>query len=87
MSSSPKVAVLVLNCNGQRHLSACLPGLEAQVYSNRDIVVVDNGSTDDSLAFVRRAHPSVRVLERGYNASAPIASWRRSSASRSVCTT
>lgn len=68
MPSSPKVAVLVLNLNGQRHLNACLPALEAQVYPNQEIVVVDNGSTDDSLAFVRRAHPSVRVIELGYNA-------------------
>jgi GT2 family glycosyltransferase len=68
MSSPPTVAVLVLNLNGQRHLSACLPGLEAQVYPNREIVVVDNGSTDDSLSFVRQEHPSVRVLEMGRNA-------------------
>ncbi len=67
-TNSPTVAVLVLNLNGQRHLNACLPGLEAQVYPNREIIVVDNGSTDDSIPFVRREHPSVRVVEMGRNA-------------------
>lgn len=68
MPSPPKVAVLVLNLNGQRHLSTCLPGLEAQVYPNLEIVVIDNGSTDDSIPFVRRTHPGARVMELGYNA-------------------
>lgn len=67
MSSQPTVAVLVLNLNGRDHLSACLPGLDAQVYPNREIVIVDNGSTDGSVDYVRRAHAGVRVLELGEN--------------------
>ncbi|MCA1584381.1 MAG: glycosyltransferase family 2 protein [Acidobacteria bacterium] len=67
MSSLPTVAILVLNLNGREHLRACLPGLEAQVYPNREIVVVDNGSTDDSIDYVRRSHPGVRVMALGHN--------------------
>lgn len=67
MSSQPKVAVLVLNLNGRDHLRTCLPALDAQVYPNRDIVLVDNGSTDGSLEYVRSAHPGVRVIALGSN--------------------
>jgi GT2 family glycosyltransferase len=73
MSSTPRVAVLVLNHNGRDHLRACLPGLEAQTYPNVEVVVVDNGSTDESIPFVRGRHPSARILQMDGNAgfSAP----------------
>jgi GT2 family glycosyltransferase len=71
----PTASVLVLNLNGRAHLAECLPSLEAQTYApNRfDIVVIDNGSTDDSLAFVRREHPRVRLiaLDRNRGFAAP----------------
>ncbi|MEO8259438.1 MAG: glycosyltransferase family 2 protein [Acidobacteriota bacterium] len=58
------MSVLVLNHNGRAHLAECLPTLEAQTYPREliDIVVVDNGSSDDSLAFVAGAHPRARVI-------------------------
>ena len=60
----PTAAVLVLNLNGRAHLAECLPSLEAQTFPRDrfDIVVVDNGSTDDSLALARREHPRARVI-------------------------
>ena len=62
--SLPTVSVLVLNLNGREHLDSCLASLEAQVYARDrfEIVVVDNGSTDGSLEFVRAAHPRVRIV-------------------------
>ena len=59
----PSVSVLILNYNGREHLQTCLPTVEAQVYpKNRlSIEVVDNGSTDGSVAFVRERFPGVRV--------------------------
>ena len=64
-ASLPTVSVLVLNLNGREHLDSCLASLEAQVYpSDRfEIVVIDNGSTDGSLEFVRGTHPRVRIVE------------------------
>lgn len=62
--TTPRVSVLVLNLNGRGHLATCLPSLKAQTYprDRLDIVVVDNGSSDDSIAFVRREHPEVRIV-------------------------
>ncbi len=64
ITTRPKVSVLVLNHNGRIHLVDCLPTLEAQTYPQEliEIIVVDQGSTDDSIAFVRREHPRVRVI-------------------------
>ncbi len=66
---APTVSVLVLNRNGREHLEHCLPSLERQTYpSGRcELVVVDNASSDDSLEWVRRHHPGVRVLSFAEN--------------------
>ena len=60
----PTVSVLVLNLNGREYLDSCVASLEAQVYPRDrfEIVVVDNGSTDGSIEFVRATYPRVRVL-------------------------
>jgi GT2 family glycosyltransferase len=66
-SSTPSVTVIVLNYNGEGHLKVCLPSLEALDYPNTTLMVADNGSSDGSLAYVRGAHPRVRVAPMGAN--------------------
>ena len=64
MSSSdlcikPLVSIIIVNWNGRHLLDECLSSLEVQTYRNFEVVFVDNGSQDDSLAFVREKYPSV----------------------------
>jgi GT2 family glycosyltransferase len=64
----PRVSVIVLNYNGRKWLGPCLDALAAQ----RDapvfeVIVIDNGSNDDSVAFVTERYPTVRVLETSAN--------------------
>ena len=59
----PHVAVVILNWNGRDFLSAFLPSVMATTYRNMEVVVADNGSTDDSLAFLKNAFPSVRIIQ------------------------
>jgi GT2 family glycosyltransferase len=49
----PTVSVIVLNWNGKRFLERCLDSLLNQDYPNFEVLLVDNGSTDNSLEFVR----------------------------------
>jgi GT2 family glycosyltransferase len=65
----PFVSIITVNFNGRRHLESLLPSLLDLDYpvERREILVVDNGSTDDSAAFVRDAYPNVRVIEAGDN--------------------
>ena len=67
MSLTPTATILVLNYNGQKHLEGCLPSLAQLDYPGASVMVVDNGSTDGSLEYLRRAHPSVQVLALGSN--------------------
>lgn len=60
------VAVVILNLNGWPFLDECLASLQQSTIP-LEIVVADNGSTDDSVAYLREHHPFVRVLELGKN--------------------
>ena len=50
LKSWPKVAIIVLNWNGWRDTLECLDSLMANTWTQMEIIVVDNGSTDDSVA-------------------------------------
>jgi len=47
--SSPRVSIIVLNWNGWNDTIECLESLYQITYPNYDVIVVDNGSTDDSV--------------------------------------
>ena len=55
-------SVIVINWNGRQHLQACLDALAAQQGVEFETLLVDNGSTDGSVEFVRAHFPDVRVL-------------------------
>lgn len=62
------VSVVVLTCNGRRHLEECLGSLLDQTWEGREIILVVNGSTDGSAELVReRFGAAVRLLELGEN--------------------
>ena len=57
-----KVSVVIINYNGRKFLEQFLPSVVASTYSNMELIVADNASTDDSLAFLRSAYPTVRII-------------------------
>lgn len=59
--------MVIVNWNGQRLLDSCLEALSSQSVRPSLTIVVDNGSTDRSVAHLRHAWPSVEVLELGRN--------------------
>ncbi len=62
-----RVAVVVLNWNRWQDTVACLASLQLQDYPNFYLLVVDNGSTDDSVAHLKNAVPAVELLQNGFN--------------------
>ena len=62
--SVPLVSVIIPNYNGLRLLPGCLDALSAQTYpaSQTEIILVDDASTDESVAYVRRHYPHVHVV-------------------------
>jgi GT2 family glycosyltransferase len=66
-TDQPTVAAVILNWNGRPYLESCLSALAAQTYPITRVLLVDNGSSDDSVAFVRARFPSVEILDNGGN--------------------
>lgn len=68
------VAVVIANFNGKDTLQATLESVLAQDYPHiREIILVDNRSTDGSVDFVKERFPSVRILETIANRGPSIA--------------
>ena len=67
MTHTPKVAVVILNWNGLKYLKQFLPSVLSSTYPNLDIVMGDNASSDDSVAFMRENYPSVRIIQNDKN--------------------
>lgn len=61
-------SVIIVNFNGYRFLSACLPAVLAQRLDGPfEVLLVDNGSNDESVSLVRGQFPEVRVILAGRN--------------------
>jgi GT2 family glycosyltransferase len=75
LSKAPKVAIVILNWNGKQYLEKFLPSVLATAYGNYEVIVSDNGSTDDSVSFLQNKFPQVRLIRldknygfaKGYN--------------------
>lgn len=67
--NQPSVAVIVLNWNNPDDTLACLRSVMALDYpaDRRQVIVVDNGSADDSVARIQSAYPDVPLIETGAN--------------------
>jgi len=67
MNFTPKVAIVILNWNGVKHLEEFLPSVIKSDWPNLEIVVGDNASSDDSVAFVKTNYPSVTIIQNDAN--------------------
>ncbi|MEI2749614.1 MAG: glycosyltransferase family 2 protein [Ferruginibacter sp.] len=63
----PLVAVVILNWNGRAFLEKFLPSVLAGTYPNQRIIVADNNSTDDSIAFLQEYFPQVSIIKNHSN--------------------
>ena len=62
-----RVTVVIPNYNGMRFLQDCLASLASQSEPDVRIIVADNGSADESIAFIRREYPQVHICASPHN--------------------
>jgi GT2 family glycosyltransferase len=75
LSDSPKLSIVILNWNGKKYLEHFLPSVLKSTYDNYEIIIADNGSTDDSISFLQKNYSQIRVIAfpvnhgfaKGYN--------------------
>ena len=63
----PEVSVIIPNYNGMKYLPAMMESLEKQEYRDFETILVDNGSTDESVSWAKARNPKLKVLLMGEN--------------------
>lgn len=61
------VSVVIPNYNGEKFLKDCLESLKRQTFEDMEVIMVDNGSTDNSVGTAKKLYPEIRVVELGGN--------------------
>jgi GT2 family glycosyltransferase len=67
LDDQPLVSILVLNHDGKRFLDDLYASLKSSTYPNFQVMLIDNASTDDSVAYTQTHYPWVNVFETGCN--------------------
>ncbi|SMO50938.1 glycosyltransferase family 2 protein [Fodinibius sediminis] len=67
LTETPEVFIILVNWNGWRDTIECLHSLEKLDYSRFTPIVVDNGSTDESVEMISSRFPDVTLLESSQN--------------------
>ena len=63
----PLVSILLVNLDGKEYLERCLSSVLAQDYPNFEVILIDNGSTDGSIEFVKERFPTVMIIQNEEN--------------------
>ena len=66
----PEISVIIVNFNAGDRLEKCLKALDVQSYRDFEVIVIDNGSADDSISAIkqgRAADTPVHLIEAGEN--------------------
>lgn len=66
-STQPLVYIIVLNWNGWRDTVECVASVSKITYSNYKTLIVDNGSTNDSVKILSEKFPNIEILQNGKN--------------------
>lgn len=60
-------SVIIPNWNGKHLLKTCLASLEKQTFKDFETILVDDGSTDNSIMFVEQYFPGVKIIRLNKN--------------------
>ena len=62
-----QTAVVILNWNGRHMMEKFLPSVTANTTGDAEVIIADNGSTDDSIEFLHSHYPSLRIIQLDQN--------------------
>jgi GT2 family glycosyltransferase len=61
------VSIIIVNWNGKKWLKSCLDSVYSQTYKKIEVILVDNGSSDESIDYAEKFYPKVKVIKNNSN--------------------
>lgn len=61
------VSIIIVNWNGKDHLTKCLRSLKGIDYKKTETIIVDNGSTDGSIEYIKHEYPGIICIRNADN--------------------
>jgi len=63
----PLVSIIIVNWNAKEYLKECLESILSQSFTDYEILLIDNASSDNSVSFVRENFPQVKIIQNKDN--------------------
>lgn len=67
MKKYPMISIVMPTFNGMAHLRKCLPSIYKLKYPSYEIVLIDNNSTDETVAYVSKKYPKIKLIKAKEN--------------------
>lgn len=61
------VSIILVSHNSKADLAECLPSIISQSYPRKEIIIIDNASTDGTVSYVKGRYPGIKLIESGSN--------------------
>lgn len=62
-----KLSIIIPNYNGAKYLPTCFEALKRQTYPNLEVILVDDGSSDESISLTQQNYPWVKIIQSKQN--------------------
>lgn len=63
----PQISIILLNFNGKKYLKRCLDSIENQTFKNFEVIIIDNGSTDNSKNEIWKKYSHYQIIDNPTN--------------------
>ncbi|HNR13005.1 MAG TPA: glycosyltransferase family 2 protein [Thermodesulfobacteriota bacterium] len=64
---APRVTIVIVTWNSEQYIARCLAGVKAQRYTDSELIIVDNGSGDNTRALVKEHAPQAQLISNKNN--------------------
>jgi len=62
-----RVSIILLTYNNNKDLAECIPSIFNQTYKDFELMIIDNGSTDGTIEFIKTNYPEIKLIETNSN--------------------
>lgn len=63
----PVISIIIVNYNGKRFLETSIPSILNQTFKDYEIILVDNGSSDDSIEYISSHYHQIKIITNQKN--------------------